>query len=568
VLSGCASSPEQKGEPEKAVVPVEKAVVQDKVQPKDRKTSINPDVLFMLLTAELAGQRGQYDIALEGYLEAAKRVHDPRFAERAAMIAIYVNDNKKASEAMSLWLHQDPNNLTARKFAALSSLRKGDKQAAADHMEVLLRSDPAGFEKSLLELAEVLQKANQPASVFDALEIVAQRHPEQATVYFVQSLLAIQMHKQDLAEIKIQKALSIQPDWDKALIFRAQIAAYVGDFNKAKAVLQEASAKYPKDVKIKKLYAQVLIKAKDYASAGQVYQDIINADPKDDDSRFALGLVYLQQDEDDQAEQLFKKLLGEVAWRNQASFYLGKLEEKRGNKKEALIWFDKVTEGAFVYEASLSAITVLIKNDQFVGAESRLRALDSKFPKQRVRTLLVRAELLNQQKKYQEAFVLLTDALLEMPEEKELLYTRALMADHLGRIDVLESDLKKILQEDPGNAEALNALGYSLADKTTRYTEAQQYLQKALNISPEEAVILDSYGWLKFKLGDYAQALEYLQKAYAKQQENEIAAHLAEVLWVLDRKEEAKDLIDKAIKNSPDDDYLLDFQKRILNKVE
>jgi tetratricopeptide (TPR) repeat protein len=232
------------------------------------------------------------------------------------------------------------------------------------------------------------------------------------------------------------------------------------------------------------------------------------------------------------------------------------------------MWFDKVSEGAFVYEANLSSITVLIKNDQFAEAESRLKALDRKFPKQRVRTLLVRAELLNQQRKYQEAFALLTEALLEMPEEKELLYTRALMADHLGKIEVLESDLKKILQEDPGNAEALNALGYSLVDKTTRYMEAQQYLQKALKISPDEAVILDSYGWLKFKLGDYAQALEYLQKAYAKQQENEIAAHLAEVLWKLDRKEEAKDLIDKAIKSSPDDEYLLDFQKRILNKAE
>ncbi|MDP2904137.1 MAG: hypothetical protein Q8N96_13705, partial [Methylovulum sp.] len=274
LLNGCASAPEQTQpiKPEepskKSATPAKKTEPKAKTQQADAKTSIDPDVLFMLLTAELAGQRGQYDIALEGYLEAAKRVKDPRFAERAAMIAMYVKDTNKMNEAVSLWLRQDAGNQTARKLAVLSALRAGDKQGAVGHVEALLKTDPAGFEKSLLELAGVLQKENKSALVYDVLDTVSLKHPDQAMVYFVQSLLAMQMDKKDLAEIKVGQALRVQPDWDKALMFQAQVAVFSGDFNKAKLVLKNASLKYPEDTKFKKLLAQVLIKAQNYEEAG------------------------------------------------------------------------------------------------------------------------------------------------------------------------------------------------------------------------------------------------------------------------------------------------------------
>ena len=191
--------------------------------------------------------------------------------------------------------------------------------------------------------------------------------------------------------------------------------------------------------------------------------------------------------------------------------------------------------------------------------------MQAKFPKQKLRLLLVQAELYNQQKQYENAFNLLTKALAEFPDQKELLYTRALMAERVNKPDVVEADLKKILATDPDNIEALNALGYTLLSKFNRYTEAEKYLQHALKLAPDEAVIIDSYGWLQFKLGNNEKALSYLQKAYEKQQEQEIAAHLAEVLWVLGRKDEAKKLFNKALKDAPNDEYLLDFQRRILN---
>ncbi len=568
LLNSCADSPPKSTQSKGAIAPVKIAEPKEKAHQKEEKTSIDPDVLFMLLTAELAGQREQYDIALEGYMEAAKRVHDPRFAERAAMIAMYMKDSKKTNEAVALWLRQDPKNQTARKIAALSALRIGDKKAAVEHLNVLLKVDPAGFENAVLELASVLQKEGKITAVYDALNALSIEHPNQAVIYFMQSLLAMQMKDKNLAETKIQQALKLQPDWDKALIFQAQIAVFSGDLNKAKTLLKEASVKYPDNSKINKMYAQVLIKAGSYEEAIEVYQNSISADPKDLESQFALGLVYLQLDKDEQAEDIFKKLLEQPEWKYQASFYLGKIEEKRGNTKKALVWFDKVSDGPLVLDASISAISLLAKDKQFDEANSRLSLLQTKFPQQKLRILLVQAELYSQQKQYEKAFNLLTEALVDLPDQKELLYTRALVAEHVNKPDIVEADLKKILAVEPDNVEALNALGYTLLNKPGRYAEAEKYLQQALRLEPDAAVIIDSYGWLQFKLGNTEKALGYLQQAYEKQQENEIAAHLAEVLWALGRKDEAKKLFNKAIKDAPDDEYLLDFQRRILNGAQ
>jgi len=567
-LSGCASSPEKSDAQEEVLEPVKIVEPKKEALQSEAKTAMDPDVMYMLMAAELAGQRGQYAVALEGYMEAAKRVDDPRFAERAAKIAMYMRDSNKTEEAVSLWLKQDPKNSTARKVAALSALRAGNKQASVDHLNILLKADPAGFEKTALELASVLQRDDKSGFFYEVLEAVGEKNPNQAVVYFVQSLLAMEIKNSALADKKVQQALNIKPDWDKALIFQAQIAVFSGDLNKAKTLLRNASLKYPENDKFKKLLAQILIKAAEYKAAADVYQSIVLANPKDTESQVALALVYLQLNNDEKAEDIFKQLLDQPEWQNQANFYLGKIEEKRGHTEKALAFFDKVTDGQLVFESRLSAISLLVKVGKFDEADARLDLLSAQFPKQKLRIILMQAGLYGQQGQYEKAFKLLTDTLTANPDERDLLYTRALMAERINRVDVLEADLKKILAKNPDDAEALNALGYGLLGNASRYVEAEKYLQQALKLQPNEAVIMDSFGWLQFKLGKLEQALDYLERAYTKQQESEIAAHLAEVLWTLGRKEEAKRILNEAIKKAPDDEYLLNFQKRLLSGEE
>ncbi len=568
LLNSCASSADKTHAVAKSVDPLKIVDSKEKARQKELKTAIDPDVMFMLLTAEIAGQRQQYDVAVEGYMEAAKRANDPRFAERAAVIAMYMKDSPKTQEAVNFWLKHDSKNLVARKIAVLSTLRANDKTTAIGHLSVLMKADPAGFDTTLLELAGILQKEGKIEIAYDTMTALSAKYPKQAAIYLVQSLIALQVKDSALAEQQVQKALAIQPDWDKALMLQAQIAMASGDMNKAKTVIKNAVAKYPMNSKIKKLYAQLLIKTESYQEAGEVYKQLVAADPKDIESEFTLALVYLQLDQNDQAEEILTKMLEQSDWKYQASFYLGKVAEKRKETDKALAWFDKVTEGDFVFDATLETVALLAKNKQYDTALAKLTTLTERFPKQKTRIVLLQAELYSQQKQYNKAFDLLTTALAEQPEQAEFLYTRALIADHLNKRDVLEADLKKILVKDPNNFEALNALGYSLLDDSKRYAESETYLQKALQIRPDEAVIIDSYGWLQFKLGHIDIALEHLKRAYAKQQENEIAAHIAEVLWTMGKQDEARKIFDDAIKTAPEDEYLLKFQQQFLNKAK
>jgi tetratricopeptide (TPR) repeat protein len=565
LLNSCADSPAKPSDFKESVAPVKALEVKEKVKQKVQKSSIDPEILYTLLTAELAGQRGQYDIALDGYMEVAKRTQDPKFSERAVMIAMYVKNSNKTKEALNLWLRQDPKNLSARKIAALLALRTGNKSEATEHLNAMIVFDSAGFESALLELTGVIEKEGRVDIIGDVLDDLSKQHKDKAEIYFIQSLLALQKKDKNLAETKIQQALRLKPDWEKALILQAQITVFSGDLDKAKLLLSDASDKYPENSKINRMFAQILIKTGGYKEAIEVYQKIILTDPKDVESQFAEGLVYLQLDQDQQAQDIFKKMLDQPDWRYQACFYLGKIEEKQGHLKKALLWFDQVIDGPFVFDASVSAISLLQKERRLEEANSRLSLLQIKFPKQKLRLVLVQADLYNQQKKYEEALAILTNGLIDFPDQKELLYTRALIAERINKFDMAEIDLKKILEIDPNNVEALNALGYTLLNNPSRYAEAEKFLGKALALEPNEAVIIDSYGWLQFKLGNFEAALKYLQQAYEKQPENEIAAHLAEVLWALDRKDEAKKIFNKAIKGSLDDEYLQDFQRRILN---
>jgi tetratricopeptide (TPR) repeat protein len=565
LLSSCADFAGKPDQLEATDVSIKVVEPKEKSLQKVEKSSIDPDVLFMLMTAELAGQRGQYDIAIEGYTEAAKRTHDPKLAERAAMIAMYIKDGYKTNETVALWLSLDSKNLTARKIAALSALKMGDKQGAAEHFNSMLAIDVVGFEAALQELAGALQKDGKVGLIYDALEALANQHPGQAEIYFMQSLLAMQMNDKGLAERKVQQALNVRSGWDKALLFQAQIAVFSGDLAKAKSLLKEAIGKYPSNVKISKMLAQVLIKDHDYEAALDVYQGLIANDPKDWESQFAQGLIYYQLDKDEQAESLFESLMDKPEWKFQAIFYRGKLAEKQGDVKQALVWFDKVTEGPLVFDAAVTGVSILAKDKQYAEADLRLSQAQSKFPKQKPQLILVQAELYNQQKQYDRAFNVLTDALLDFPDQKELLYTRALIAERIDKSAIVEADLKKILAMDSDNVESLNALGYTLLNQPSRYADAEQYLQRALKLEPNSAVVIDSYGWLQFKLGHAEKALNYLQKAYEQQQENEIAAHLIEVLSSMGKQGEAKELFDKAIKATPEDEYLLNIKRKLFS---
>ncbi len=565
-VAGCAGTPEKQSfEPVKPIV--EKQADNQRIE-KEQETSIDTNVLYLLMTAEIAGQRNQYEVALDGYLQAARQVNDPRVAERAAKIGLFIKDTQRAEEAVHLWLKEEPNNLTARKIAVLAALKTGNKAEAVKQLNAVMELDPAGVEVTLMEMSKMMEKNGKDKFLSAVLNDLAVQHPEEATIFFVQSLLASKLQEYDQAWAKIGVALRLQPDWNKALIFQAQLAGRSGNLDVAEGNLKKVLQQTPGNRRIRKMLAQVYMEKKEYTKAIDLYKQVLQNKPEDGESRFAIALIYLQQNKTDLAEKTLKLLQHDPVWRGQADFYLGRIEFKKENYDQALKWFDLVTHGPYVFDASVSAVSVLLKQRRFEDARARTNELQQKYPRQRLKIWLIQAELYNSTREYQKAFDVLSKALEDYPDNRNLLYTRALAAEQVDKLDVLETDLKKILAKKPDDAAALNALGYTLVDRTRRYAEAEKYLVRALQLRPDETVIIDSYGWLQYKLGNMKQALEYLRRAYEEQPESEITTHLAEVLWVTGKKKEARRIIEKALKVTPEDQYLLDFQRRFLQVEE
>lgn len=470
LLTACQNTPD-KAEQASEPAPVEISAEKEVPVKKDPPTAIDSYVLYLLLTGETALQRHKYDVALEAYLEAARRVKDSRIAEKAAQISRFIDNLPKTEKAVSLWLDKDEKNLTARQIALVTALEKKSQTDLLKHLNAILKNDPAAFEVALLELEKTLKSKAEEQFIYQALEVLAKQHPKQAMIFLTQSLLAVRQNNLVLAGQKVRQALVLQPAWEKAQNFEAEL-----------------------------------------------------------------------------------------------HIYAGKLAFKKKQFAEAIAWFDKVKQGALFFDAQTAAISVLISQEKFDDATARLDALLAKEqdPKQRLQLVLMQAELLSVQKNYQQALEVLTQALKDNPDNRELLYTRALTAEKMDNMPLMEQDLQKILAQDPNDVTALNALGYSLADHTNRYQEAEKYLQQAFKLKPDEPMIVDSYGWLQFKKGNLPDALRYLQAAHKKMPENEITAHLAETLWALGKKQEAELLIKEALKKTPADEFLLEFQQRIL----
>ncbi len=559
-LSGCAISPESAPETGSKITP------QEALAPRaSNNTVIDEEVLYLLMAAELAGQRNQYDLALDAYLQAAKRVDDPRIAERAVKIGMFLKDEKRTREALEIWLAKDPQNIAARKFAALLAIKNADRKSSVDNLDAIFEDDPAGFEGGMLEMIKALEKEGRTRFIYDVLDDLVERHPDQSSLLFLQAVVASLMHDNEMAQQKIGKVLQLQPDWNKAIIFQAQLAGRSGDMAKAREYLEKAVKQAPDDKQLRKLLLEVLVNNGAFDDAIRLCQSVLDENPDDGDTLFTMALIYVQQNQIDKAEHYLEKLLNDPEWEGRASFYLGKLQVDQQHPDKALGWFDRAAASGFGFEADMAATSLLLNQKRLEEAEARIKRMDSEYEDQHLRILMLKAELYNQWGKYQEAFDVLTLALKNAPDNRDVLYARALIAERLDKLDVLESDLGKILDKNPDDVGALNALGYTLTDRTQRYDEAEKYLLKAIELQPDEAVIVDSYGWLQFKRGKYELALEYLRKAYAKQPENEIAAHIAEVLWAMGKEKDAKEFFEPIFNKFPDDEYLLKFKRRFLS---
>jgi tetratricopeptide (TPR) repeat protein len=528
----------------------------------NRPVDKQSELVYLALTAEIAGQRGQLDVALKNYLELARRTSDPRIAERATQIAIYLKDSDQALEAVTLWLQRDPGNTAAHRVAALLYLKSGQTQAGIDQFRFLLKAHDAELENTLIELVKWLDAELPKDDALHAMASLVRQFPNVAELHFAYALLASDKGEQQVALAEAERALSLHPDWSRARLLQAQVMSQMGDSVAAREAVQKSLRKDPGNSRLRLIYAQLEAKSGNLKGAERELARILEREPGNQDARFLLASTYMEMGQQDRAREEFLSLTDVPKWQSQARFYLGLIEAKRGRMEGALEWFDRITSGPLEFDARVNAITALINLGRLEEARQRLGKVRKGFPNEALRLYLLEAELLTKNKDYENAFDLLGEALDEMPGQIELLYSRALVAEQLGRIDVLESDLRAVLDKNPNDPNALNALGFTLADRTGRLEEAKQYLDKAIALKPDDPAIMDRYGWLQYRLGNREQALEYLQKAYDLVRDPEIGAHYGEVLWESGRRPEAKRIWREVLRKDPDQDDM----RRIRNQ--
>jgi len=546
LVSGCAvtNSPH-----------TETVVVSDDVLAVNGKGSPQgEDAVYYILVAELAGQRGQYDVALDNYLKAAALTEDVKILQRATQIALYLKKTDQALATSSAWLQRQPDSVDARRLTAFLLLKSGRTDEAVDQLIVILGTPGVDIENTMIDLVKLLSAEVPKEDGLKLMRRLGERFPNMAEIHLASALLATDKGEFQTALNETEKALARHPDWSRARLLQAQVMARMGDPQKAKDVMRKAIQGDPNNLRLRLVYSQFLAKAGDMRGATKELEKILAKEPRNEDAMLGMAMSQIDLGQDAKAQQLLERLVESPSHMMQSYFYLGLIEARKRHFQSAVQWFDKVGEGPMAFDAQVNAITALIFEGQTAEARQRLGEVRKQFPQQALRMYLVEAELLTKDKHFAEAFDLLSQALQEMPGQTELLYARALVAEDLNRADILEADLRAILEKEPDDANALNALGFALAERSERLEEAKRYIARALQLKPNEPAFLDSYGWVSYRMGDKATALEYLRRAYGLLKDPEIGTHLGEVLWESGKQNDAKAIWNELLRKYPDND--------------
>jgi tetratricopeptide (TPR) repeat protein len=368
------------------------------------------------------------------------------------------------------------------------------------------------------------------------------------------------MHERALGEI--QRALELRPDWEMAAFLKAQLVMRESPSDAIK-FLQEFVERNPKAREAQLQLARAFIAEKRYFEAKRQFDQLLEAYPDSPEVVYPVAILALQHNDRALAETQFRHFLTlNVPDKSAARFYLGQIAEEAKHGEEALEHYSQVTAGEHYLPAQLRSAFVLAGQGKLDLARKQLGEATVRTPEERIRLVIAEAGLLREANQIQAAFDLLDHALSGQPEQPDLLYETALLAEKLGRLDVLEGRLRKLIELHPDSAQAYNALGYSYADRNLRLPEARELIEKALQLAPEDTFILDSLGWVLYRQGDLSGALIHLERAFAQRDDPEIAAHLGEVLWSIGRKDDARRILLEAQQKTPANEALAEAVKK------
>ena len=521
------------------------------------------DPYYRLLMAEFAGQRGHLDVAVKNYVELAQSLRDPGLAERATRISVFARDDESALTAARTWVELDPKDMDARQIVAAMYIRHGNADAALEHLDYVITHDAGQPGNRLRMVANLLGHEDDRQTALVVMEKLVAKHGDDSDALLAYALLAIRAEQLDKARDAMNRIVTRTELSSNVAMAYLAVLQKQGKLPQAIDWLDSVLAANPKQFGLRLIYARLLADANRYEEARLQFRMLATEAPENSDIVFALGLLNLQANRVDEAAKNFTRLLKLDARVDEARFYLGQIAEAQKDPEAALLHYRRVQGGNNYFGAQMRiALVKAIKGD----TDESIAFLDKLNPEdeeQRFNVARAKGEILTDKNRFDEAMKVYDTALATGEYHSDLLYTRAMLAERMGKIDVLEQDLRTIIAKEPDNSQALNALGYTLADSTKRYDEALALISRALQISPQDFYILDSMGWVLYRLGRLDESVSYLEKARELRNDPEVAAHLGEVLWVKGERAAAEKTWEAALRDTPNDKKLLEVIKRL-----
>ncbi|MBU3904069.1 MAG: tetratricopeptide repeat protein [Gammaproteobacteria bacterium] len=542
MLAACANTPQRSATDEPASDSSQHGRL-EQIAPEPRldlpDVELTDRLMYGFLLGDIAAQRGRPELAAQAYLDLARTTRDPRVARRAAQLTFEAHQYDQSLEAFKLWQELEPTSPLAKQMLVSLLLSGGKLDEARPLVIEMLAAEPQKG-RAFMSLYGLLARVQDKAAALDWLTEVAQPYPEVAEAHWALAQTAITAGKQEVALAEANKSLELKPDWDLAVMLAAQQTQH-NDPQRAVAMLSRFLKAHPERNEVRLFYARMLLEQKQYQPARDQFAKLLEQRPGSAELAFAIAMISLQLGELDRAEQELRQALsGKGGDNDTLRFYLGQLYEAKQDWPAALQQYREIQGGDRLYAARLRIAYLQNKQGELQAARKTLAQTEAKEDAQRVQLLMVDAQFLREAGQYAESFQTLMRGLKNFPEQPELLYQAALLADRLDKHEDFERLIRKLIKIEPDNAHAYNALGYGWLARNIRIPEALALVEKAYRLAPDDAAIIDSMGWGYYRSGQLDKSLEFLRRAYAANPDPEIAAHLGEVLWVKGEREAAQ----------------------------
>jgi len=523
---------------------------------------LSSDLLYEYLLSEIAGQRGNDTVAVDGSLDLAKKTRDPRLAMRAAKLALQFGQPDKAIEALRIWRDTDPSSILARSMLSSVLLRSGRLDEARDEFASLLKADVSHTAQNFIQIYQMLATYPDQAAALKLMRDLAQPYPRVAEAHWAVAQLAQASGDEELALKEAEQARSLRPEWNMAVSLEAILLQKTNP-QQGLDMLRSYLTSYPDAHEIRLQYARTLLDQKQYKPAREQFRYMADKNPDNPEFAYAIALISLQLNDFKNAEIELKQALSKGKKdQDTVQYYLGQLSEAKNNEDEAIAYYRQVKNGEFLVPAQIRTAYLLSKRGQLAEARQILHEVQTTDNEQRAKLAMIEAQLLREANQFDEAYRVLNQALEKLPNDIDLLYETAMMADKIGKPDVFEELMRKLIKIRPDYAQAYNALGYGMLERNERIPEAMKLVEKALQLAPDDASIMDSVGWGYYRSGKLDESVKMLRRAYAGNANPEIAAHLGEVLWVSGDKAEARKIWRDSLKDNPGNEPLQAVMKK------